>query len=274
MALFFRLLCYLAVFAVFSSLELNARAERQKELQVEIDLPVDSRFLALEPGFGDAKNQLIMYVRRISHEVEGTFGLRSPSQLTVKFLPEADFFARTGAPRWTTGVLMNPSLIVVPESIHSLGTKELRSTLRHEYLHATVAHLSNSRCPAWLDEGLAQIAEGASVSANDRQQLREVSGLHGCPPLNQLESGFTRMRRSFVPLAYGYSLFATEQLLATAESGALARYLQELSRGIPSREAFLRGFGMDFQDFEKIVNTALGCELRNYEELGTEVGPY
>ena len=79
--------------------------------------------------------------------------------IELKFLSPEEFTKHTGAPEWTSAMYLKDE-ISIPITPNSVKPKEMYRAIRHEYVHAFIAKLSKYRCPAWLDEGLAQIIEG------------------------------------------------------------------------------------------------------------------
>ena len=127
--------------------------------------------------------------------------------------------------------------------------QELDRALRHEYVHAFIAELSGFKCPAWLDEGVAQILEGPANPVL-APALREWIAENNSIPLDSLEHGFTTLEDDMVPAAYAESLFVTKSLIRKKGFASIVDYLKNLRAGMSSRSAFRVAFGQSQKSFE------------------------
>ena len=111
-----------------------------------------------------------------------------------------------------------------------------------------MAHLSDGKCPGWLDEGLAQIAEDV-----DRKELKVIleNWLDKSDPIDLkiLSNGFIGLDEEMIAPAYAQSLFATDFLQTTVGEERIGQYLQLLRRS--ESKSFTKSFGIDLGDFEK-----------------------
>jgi hypothetical protein len=190
---------------------------------------------------------------------------KHPEALSVRvsILPAEQLTAIVGAPDWATGIF-HQGHILIPATKHALSPDTLRKTIRHEYLHAIVASLSGSRCPAWLDEGLAQLFEGKELEQTDIQELRALANTDSMPMLRDLTAGFTSFSRSEALAAYRFSLFATSYLLRSASPEQVKQFLLSLSGTVPTDEAFAEAFGRSFDSFERALLATLGRKTINF----------
>lgn len=198
-------------------------------------------------------------IHETATQLEEKFGIGSPASLTVEVLPTLEYLQKTQAPIWSGGVLLTPSRIVIAEDLGRENTNEFTSTLRHEYMHAAIASLSGSNSPAWLDEGLAQLAEGTSMSPQSSAILSRFVYQNGCLPLHMLNKNFKAVQSHAVRAMYLYSLFATEQLLQVTSRSAVLHFLGSLKERRPYAAAFQTAFGMTPAEFQALINAELGC---------------
>jgi Flp pilus assembly protein TadD len=138
------------------------------------------------------------------------------------------FYDVTQAPSWT-GALFDGKIRVPVEGLSSM-TAELRRVLKHEMVHSFIRARTLGRCPAWLNEGLAQALEGRS-SAGFAARLAEMMKSGRAPSLAALNEPFMKLEPELVPVAYGLSLAAVEMLRGRYGMGDLARVLDHLASG-------------------------------------------
>ncbi|MCB0360370.1 MAG: hypothetical protein KDD44_12065, partial [Bdellovibrionales bacterium] len=183
-------------------------------------------------------------------ELSRIFAITPTRKVVLRFLTPEEFHAQTGAPTWTSAMFFQGEITVPLRSHGRVNSTQLRRALRHEYVHAVVAELSNNRAPAWLDEGIAQLIEGQPNPLLGPALRKWIS--HDSPlPLNWLENGFTTLDEKLVPTAYAQSLFATRTLVNSHGFPAVTAYLKRLGDGTESDVAFEEVFGKPLNDFER-----------------------
>lgn len=183
-------------------------------------------------------------------ELNRILGTAPRNQVVLRFLSPGRFRERTGAPHWTNAMYYRGEIILpISEKNTSRHAVNLKKALRHEYVHALIADVSTSRCPAWLDEGLAQLIEG-EPNPTLGPALRRWIEKQPAMPLAWLEDGFLTLQNDLVPAAYAQSLFATRTLVNTHGFPAIRTYLRLLGDGLTDEDAFSRAFGRRKADFE------------------------
>lgn len=181
-----------------------------------------------------------------------------PVETTVQLMDENTFFDLTGAPSWTNAIYYRGRIMMPLPETGAIDQENLERSLRHEYTHAIISALSGGKCPGWLDEGLAQWAEGTE---NPALQLALVSWIRKNPavPLALLQGGFTRLETRMVAAAYAESLFASNTLMKSFGASALRDYFNRLRDGADRADAFEGAFGINEELFEKRLASALGA---------------
>lgn len=179
-------------------------------------------------------------------------------ETTVQLMDESAFFEVTGAPSWTNAIFYRGRIMMPLPETGAIDQENLERSLRHEYTHAIISSLSGGKCPGWLDEGLAQWAEGAE---NPALQLALVSWIRRNPavPLSMLQGGFTRLETRMVAAAYAESLFAANTLMKSFGANALRDYFNRLRDGAERAEAFEGAFGISEEIFEQRLTNSLGA---------------
>ena len=160
----------------------------------------------------------------------------SPRNIYVSLYTDEAFFDVTQAPAWSAA--LNDGKIRIPISGINSMTPELARVLRHELTHSFIAQIAHGRAPQWLNEGIAELEQGASTSSFG-QRLSSVYSSGHQVPLNMLEGNFDTLDRSEALVAYAESLATVEYIRATYGMADLARILQRIGEGQPI-EAALR----------------------------------
>jgi hypothetical protein len=125
----------------------------------------------------------------------------------------------------------------------------LQRTLRHEYGHVLVHQLCRTRCPVWLNEGVAIWGEEDRDGDRADWALNTIAGqelFH----LDQLAGPFTRLPPERVPVAYAQSYLAVRALVARHGARRLRELLSSLGGGAPLPEAFRTALNEDPDAFE------------------------
>jgi hypothetical protein len=116
-----------------------------EELAREIGGKLDAAWVALEP----------------------LLGAGPPSRPVAHLYRTGDFSAATSMPPWVTGLY--DGRVRLPIGELKSDPVRLDGTIRHEVAHVFVTHRSGNQAPAWLQEGIAELAErGLPADAGNR----------------------------------------------------------------------------------------------------------
>lgn len=181
-------------------------------------------------------------------EFSRIFGTQPTEKVVLRFLTPEEFRRQTGAPAWTSAMFYRGEITIPLPKGKVINTTELRRALRHEFVHAVIAELSAYRCPAWLDEGVAQLLEGQPNPLLG-PALRKWIHDNDAMPLSWLQNGFTTLDPQIVPAAYAQSLFATRTLVKQFGFAAVVDYLDKLKGGHAEEEAFRLAFKRSEEQF-------------------------
>lgn len=157
--------------------------------------------------------------------------------IAVTLYTQQAFFDVTRAPSWTGAI--NDGKLRIPVNGMQSVTSDLAHVLKHELTHSFIAQMSSSRCPTWLNEGVAQMEEGKS-SASNGHALAQLYGAGMEIPFNMLEGSFLGFSAPEASTAYAESLAAAEFVRDTYGMGDIQHILERLGQGSGS-EAALRG---------------------------------
>lgn len=90
-------------------------------------------------------------------------------KIVVLLYDEEEFRSLSGVPHWSSGLY--DGKIRLPAYQAGFSSQELEKIMRHELTHVFIVEMSQNRCPAWLNEGVA-VYEEAKLGAPDLKVLR------------------------------------------------------------------------------------------------------
>jgi hypothetical protein len=269
------LTCFVCAVGTHSTAQADSSAESQRARLSAPDEP-QLRFTPVKLD-GGSRLTLISPSKwsRISDALRGTLSAthREYSALlgeipafstSIRLMDEQSFFELTGAPTWTNAMYFRGQIIIPIATDLPIDMENLRRAVRHEFTHAVLSALSGGRAPGWLDEGIAQWAEGSENPAL-QPALRSWLERNEPVPLRFLQGGFTKLNPAMVPAAYAQSLFAARSVMKTYGLGRVSLFLRALREGFDKRSAFVAAFGVSDAQFE----ARLGVSLRRWVEYPT-----
>ena len=183
-------------------------------------------------------------------ELSRIFMTKPQKKVILRFLSPEDFRKKTGAPSWTSAMYFRGEITIPVPVDGQTNFLDLKRAVRHEYVHAVISELSGQRCPAWLDEGVAQLLEGKINPLLGPALRKWVEDSDEAIPLNWLENGFTTLSNDMVPAAYAQSLFATRTIVNRLGFKAIRNYLRLLKHGVSESVAFRLAFKQRKSEFE------------------------
>ena len=184
------------------------------------------------------------------------FGTIPKFSVTVRLMDEETFYLSTGAPSWTNAMYFKGQIVIPLPMDGKVDRDNMTRSIRHEYTHAVIHALSGGNCPGWLDEGLAQWAEG-EVNPLLTQALNEWLAVHPAVPFKLLQGGFTKLPAAMVPAAYAQSLLGTKLLLNNFGLKGIGEFLSFLRLGKKERDAFRLAFQSSRSEIEQSVISEL-----------------
>lgn len=195
-------------------------------------------------------NSAIEVLNQSTDEYSKIFKTKINSKVVLRFLTPDEFKKSTGAPEWTSAMFYRGEISIPLKNNKSINVNEMKRALKHEYAHAIIANLSDFKCPAWLDEGVAQLLEG-QVNPILGPSLRNWVSDNELLPLSWLMNGFTTLESRLVPVAYAQSLFATRRIIEEQGFKAIIKYLSLLKQNYKEKDAFEKAFNSTKKKFMK-----------------------
>lgn len=199
-----------------------------------------------------------------------TFGEIPPLKTTVRLMDSEVFYKESGAPRWTNAMYYRNQITIPLAQGEEIDLQNLYRSVRHEYTHAVVNSLSGGRCPGWLDEGLAQWAEGVVNPALEPALKNWLRANRSPLPLSILQGGFTKLDIKMVPTAYAQSLFAAKSVINTFGFNHIRGYFESLRSGQDKADAFKQNFRVSDASFEKALAKSLNRWTRDSGHLSAK----
>ncbi len=128
-------------------------------------------------------------------------------------------------------------------------TPELKKLIYHELTHAFILDLSQTKCPIWLNEGLAQYNEN-KIKPIDlalfAKAVKSKSLLSTDELMYQDISKVTSQEKAMLYYLESFSLVS--YILQQRRMYQMKQFLIELGRGTAFLEAFEKSFGRTFKD--------------------------
>jgi tetratricopeptide (TPR) repeat protein len=234
------------------------KAQREQNAEADFTQRESSHFVLHYEGKQTSeafRGQILAALESDYDDLARDLGTPPRDNILVTLYTEQAFFDVTRAPSWT-GALNDGKLRIPISGLNSL-TPALAHVLKHELAHSFINQLSASRCPPWLNEGIAQLLEPRSLGS-EGHQLAQLFKAEQNIPLNVLEGGFMRFSRAEASVAYAESLAAVSYINDTYGMSDIQRILQRLSEG-SSTEAALRAIvHSDYGQFESELGKYLG----------------
>jgi tetratricopeptide (TPR) repeat protein len=230
------------------------KARRESALSEGFESLHDRHFrIQYDPGIHQARseaNRILDVLEVARREVGRILGHQTTKVVPVVLYSDESFQAYMGEHVWARGLY--DGKIRLPD----FGEEKRDALTRiatHEYVHAVIYDLTKSKCPAWLNEGLAQVLAG-EWWANSEAIARGLASGAPVMPLEDLAESFLRLPETQVETAYVQAYLASEYLLDHFTKRHLHRLFQAIAAGESIDEAVRSIYHRDLED---LMNDAL-----------------
>lgn len=234
--------------------DLAARLEKtRRELRVEeaMERNAGGNFTISYDGavHDDLGGQVLEALEEAYNEVGRDLGFYPVVEVPVLLYTQRDFAELTGAPDWAGGLY--DGKIRIPVGGLTAMNDQLRAVLQHEYTHVALHYLTGGRCPLWLNEGLAEVAERRYFDP-PLQALPAAAVADKLLPWSRIERSFEGLSPAEVKLAYEQSYSLVSFFIGQYGWHKMADVLAEIAAGRPAPEAIgraLADYAVDYDTF-------------------------
>lgn len=230
--------------------KLLARAERESTAEADFREQQSGHFVLRFEGSqapDPLRSDILSVLESQYNTLQNDLGVALKDSISVSLYTEQAFLDVTQAPAWTAA--LNDGKLRVPVSGLTAMTPDLNRVLRHELTHSFIAQITHGNVPTWLNEGIAQLEEPASISRVGAR-LAAVYASGSQIPLNQLEHSFMGYSTPEAMVAYAEALGAVECIRNKYGIGDLSRILQRLGDGEPIESALRNTIHTGYAQFE------------------------
>jgi tetratricopeptide (TPR) repeat protein len=227
-----------------------AKAQREQTVESEFAQGETSHFVLHYEGKQTSdvfRGQILAALESDYDDLVRDLGTPPRDNILVTLYTETAFFDVTHAPTWAGAI--NDGKLRIPISGLSSMTPELAHVLKHELAHSFIGALSGSRCPPWLNEGIAQFLEPRSLGG-DGHQLALLFKAQRNIPLNALEASFMNFSGAQAYVAYAESLAAVSYINDSYGMSDVQRILERLGQGNSTEAALRATIHSDYGQFE------------------------
>lgn len=198
----------------------------------------------LAPELADG---VIDHLEQRYRDLADRFRHAPPQPITVLLYPDREFRDVTLAPDSVAGLY--DGKIRVPLGGISKVDERAKQLLVHELTHAVVHSKTRGNCPRWLQEGLAQLMEGRSLTDADTSRIRKLLGTE---PSSWESRGFS----------YPAALSLTEYLDSRRGFSGILDLLESLAGGLDVDGALTEAFGEGYRETCRRWSESLNRERR------------
>ncbi|MGH9430212.1 MAG: peptidase MA family metallohydrolase [Terriglobia bacterium] len=233
-----------------------AQAERERQISGSYQMLHSQHFLLLfdEGTVSDLANQMIPALEDDFQALERDLDYFPQDTIHVILYRKQAFRDITRSPTWAGAV--NDGKIRIPVSGLSTITPDLARVMKHELTHSFVHQETMDRCPAWFNEGLAQMEDGSTLTRVGKQ-LAAAMAAGQTPAFSSLQTSFLNLSEKQAVLAYAESLAALEYFRDTYGMAGVQRMLR-LMRAHPDFSALLQSeFNTTYASLERSVTDYL-----------------
>jgi hypothetical protein len=206
--------------------------KKESALHSSFDQRTGVRFRVLfEGGEQQALGERVARVLETAYwSIGKTLNSYPGETLTVVLYTNKQFQDITRAPAWAGGGYDGRIRLPVGGALRSPAA--LERVVRHELVHAMIAHAAPRNLPTWINEGLASVLE-----SSDRTWVRKVLGqTEEVFALEDLTSGFGHLSGAEALVAYAESAVAAE-ILVERLGPNLGVFLQMVGNGHTADQA-------------------------------------
>jgi tetratricopeptide (TPR) repeat protein len=226
------------------------KAERDAKTEQDFREGQTSHFVLKYSGA--AQPELASEILRILEihfdQISAMLNYSPPEPIGVILYTGQQFEDITRAPSWVGAI--NDGRIRVPVQGLASVNDQLSRVLRHELTHSFLQQKTRGRCPAWLQEGIAQWVEGRR-SSNSATGLLATYDEHSAIPLSSLEISWMQLSNTGASFAYAWSLAAVETILSNGNMPTLVQLVDAVTSTGSTESAIREVLHETYPDLDK-----------------------
>lgn len=225
------------------------KVERERRAESEFRRDTSPHFLVkYRAADGETRRRVVRHLETAWERLGAQLHYRPVARLTVVLYEEAQFRDVTRVHRGVTGLFDGKIRLPVGGALPPDAS--LERLVVHEYAHAAIHDLSRGRAPRWLQEGLAQVLEGAVAERGLRAP--------GTLTVAALEALVDDADPARARAGYDIALWVVEDLLNRRGMGAMRDLLVRLGRGETIAAATASVYGVRLGELESQWRHLLG----------------
>jgi tetratricopeptide (TPR) repeat protein len=145
-------------------------------------------------------------------EVGFKFNYYIEGKIPVVIYTGPQFQRASNSPRWVAALYDGKIRLPIGDLRYS--QERLDSLVSHEFTHCLIYHLSSGKCPAWLNEGFAQMMENRVTDENSENNIRMAAQKGLLIKLDYLQNSFINFKDNrLIIMAYDQSYLLTKYLV-------------------------------------------------------------
>lgn len=181
------------------------------------------------------------------YDIGGRLQIYPKRRISVTLLTREDFADITGSPDWAGGLYEGQIKIPLAGS----DPDTLKTVLYHEYTHAVLFDQIGSRCPWWLNEGLAQYLSGVGGDNPEIDLLSPGEADRADIPVLSDLGEVSGIDRDAVARSYFTALSGVRYFIALFGEPAIQKIILLMAEGNSFETAFHGASGYSFERFEE-----------------------
>ncbi|HET6373321.1 MAG TPA: tetratricopeptide repeat protein [Candidatus Polarisedimenticolia bacterium] len=187
-----------------------------------------------EEATEELARQILSHLEEAYAELSTRFAHFPGAVIQVTLYPKQTFHDVTESPAWVGGLYDGQMRIPIGGLTHL--TPQARRVLTHELTHSFISTKTRGAAPQWIQEGMAQVAEGKTTGARRAQIAQECAAV-----------GEQACWRDF---SYPKALSQVEFFLDTWSQSQLNDLLEQLGKGAAFDAAMRTAIGQSEAEFK------------------------
>jgi len=231
-----------------SAKEMSVKIKRELAVEKSMDRDYSSRFVISYDA--ELKSHLASDILSALEDAYSNVGRDLSTfptgRITVILYTKKDYKSVTAGPDWSGGLY--DGKIRLPIGGAQELTDQLKSVLFHEYTHVVVQEITHGNCPAWLNEGLAEL-EGRKISSHPAVKPGSSAKSGSFIPFAKMEAGFSSLSTQEAAQSYQQSFSLVNFMVSTYGWPKVTEILLNLGKGMnpaAAIKAAMADFGLDF----------------------------